>query len=233
MNDVAADLTRSLDAENPWPGLMPFTEATQAFFHGRDAEAAELLRRVRRERLTILFGQSGLGKTSLLCAGLFPRLRTADFLPVYIRLDWTTAQISPIGQIKQALAENLAEHGVEGRPPRPKETLWGYFHDKETEFWSHRNRLITPVLVFDQFEEIFTLGQGAASAEALDELAALIENRPPESLRSALDDDPDAARRYDFAKESCKVILALREDFLPDLEGLRRRMPSIMETACV
>ena len=202
MNDLAADLSRSLDADNPWPGLMPFTEATQAFFHGRDAEAAELLRRVRRERLTILFGQFGLGKTSLLCAGLFPRLRTADFLPVYIRLDWTTAQISPIGQIKQALAENLAEHGIEGRPPRPKETLWGYFHDKETEFWSHRNRLITPVLVLDQFEEICTLGQGVASAEALDELAALIENRSPESLRQALDDDPEAATRYDFAKES-------------------------------
>ena len=105
MNDIAADLTRGLDADNPWPGLMPFTEATQAFFHGRDAEAAELLRRVRRERLTILFGQSGLGKTSLLCAGLFPRLRAVDFLPVYLRLDWTTAHISPVAQIKQALAE--------------------------------------------------------------------------------------------------------------------------------
>jgi hypothetical protein len=180
--------------------------------------------------LTILFGQSRLGKTSLLCAGLFPRLRAADFLPVYVRLDWTTAHISPAAQVEQALADNLSEQGVEGSPPRPDQTLWGYFHDQETEFWSRRNRLTTPVLVFDQFEEIFTLGHGAASAAAvLDELGALIENRPPESLRSALDDDPDAARRYDFAKESCKVILALREDFLPDLEGLRRRMPSIME----
>ena len=229
MNDLAADLSRSLDADNPWPGLMPFTEATQAFFHGRDAEAAELLRRVRRERLTILFGQSGLGKTSLLCAGLFPQLRAADFLPVYIRADWTTAQATPVAQIKRALAENLAEHGIEGRSLSPDETLWGYFHDKETEFWSHRNRLITPVLVFDQFEEIFTLGEGAASAETLDELAALIENRPAESLRRALDDDSEAAIRYDFAKESCKVVLALREDFLPDLEGLRRRMPSIID----
>ena len=52
MNDIAADLNRSLDADNPWPGLMPFTEATQAFFHGRDSEAAELLRRARRQRLT-------------------------------------------------------------------------------------------------------------------------------------------------------------------------------------
>jgi tetratricopeptide (TPR) repeat protein len=230
MADAADDLTRGLDAENPWPGLMPFTEATRAFFHGRDAEVAELLRRVRRERLTILFGGSGLGKTSLLCAGLFPRLRAADFLPVYIRLDWTTAQLSPIAQIKQALTTNLAEYGVEGRAPRCDETLWAYFHDKETEFWNRRNRLITPVLVLDQFEEIFTLGHGGTSADAvLDEIAALIENHPPASVRAALDDDPEAARRYDFARESCNLILALREDFLPDLEGLRRRMPSIIE----
>ena len=229
MTELEAAPTQSLDAENPWPGLTPFTEATQAFFHGRDAEAAELFRRVRRDLLTILFGQSGLGKTSLLSAGLFPKLRAADLLPVYIRLDWTAAQSSPVAQVKQALAENLAEHGVEGRPPGPDETLWGYFHDKETEFWSRRNRLVTPVLVFDQFEEIFTLGQGAGSAGTLDELAALIENRPPESLRQALDDDPEAATRYDFAKESCRVVFALREDFLPDLEGLRRRIPSIID----
>ena len=230
MIELADDLTHSLDAENPWPGLMPFTEATRAFFHGRDAEAAELLRRVRRERLTILFGQSGLGKTSLLSAGLFPRLRAADFLPVYLRLDPVNVRLSPVAQIKQALAENLVEHGIEGRPPRSDETLWEYFHDKETEFWSRRNRLVTPVLVLDQFEEIFTLGHGVPSVDVvIDELAALVENRPPGSVRAAFEDDPEASRRYDFAKESCKLVFALREDFLPDLEGLRRRMPSIVE----
>jgi hypothetical protein len=221
---------QSLDAENPWPGLMPFTEATRAFFHGRDAEVLDLLRRVRRELLTILFGQSGLGKTSLLNAGLFPRLRAADFLPVYLRLDLGNLRLSPVDQIKAALTENLAAHAIEARSPACDETLWAYFHEKETEFWSRRNRLVTPVLVFDQFEEIFTLGHGVSSADALvKELAALIENRPPASVRAALDDDPEEARRYDFAKQSCKLILALREDFLPELEGLRGLMPSIME----
>jgi tetratricopeptide (TPR) repeat protein len=230
MTELDVPPAQSLDAENPWPGLMPFTEATQAFFHGRDEEAIELLRRVRRELLTILFGQSGLGKTSLLSAGLFPRLRAADFLPVYLRLDLGTPQLTPVDQIKAALAEDLAAHAVEARPPRHDETLWAYFHDKETEFWSRRNRLITPVLVFDQFEEIFTLGRGISSVDALvDELAALVEDRPPATVRSALEDDPEAARRYDFAKQSCKLIFALREDFLPELEGLQRRMPSIME----
>ena len=224
MTELDTDPAHSLDTENPWPGLMPFTEATQAFFHGRDAEAAELFRRVRRERLTILFGQSGLGKSSLLNAGLFPRLRAADFLPVYLRLDLANESLSSIAQIKAALAENLAAHDVEGPPPHRDETLWAYFHGKETEFWSRRNRVVTPVLVLDQFEEVFTLGRGASSIDALiEELAALVENRPPQSVRSALEDSPEAAERYDFAKQSCKLILALREDFLPELEGANHR----------
>src|SRR5437773_592317 len=66
---------RTVDAQNPWPGLAAFTEEQQAYFFGRDEEAGEVLRRVKRKTLTVLFGMSGLGKTSLLQAGVFPRLR--------------------------------------------------------------------------------------------------------------------------------------------------------------
>ena len=55
-----------IDAAHPWPGLMPFMENASAFFHGRETETAELLRHIKRETLTTLFGQSGLGKSSLL-----------------------------------------------------------------------------------------------------------------------------------------------------------------------
>ncbi|MGH8214565.1 MAG: hypothetical protein ACREPZ_02560, partial [Rhodanobacteraceae bacterium] len=72
MNDTAAKRsdTVTLDPENPWLGLFSYSEETRAYFHGRDEEAAELARRVQRKLLTVLFGQSGLGKTSLLRAGL-------------------------------------------------------------------------------------------------------------------------------------------------------------------
>ena len=66
----------TLDAKNPWLGLASFTEETRGYFYGREAEAAELARRVQRKLLTVLFGQSGLGKTSILRAGLAPKLRT-------------------------------------------------------------------------------------------------------------------------------------------------------------
>jgi len=220
--------TQRLDRENPWPGLTPFSEAAQEFFHGRDEAAAELFRRIRRDLLTVLYGKSGLGKTSLLNAGLFPLLRGVDFLPVYVRLDFLNPEVGPIAQIATALRENLATWAVEGPYPTPGDTLWGFFHDKTTEFWSRRNRIVTPVLVLDQFEEIFTLGQATpAAAEIVAELAALIENRPPDRVRDALERDPDSAGRFDFAKESCKVVIALREDFLPELESLQRQIPSI------
>jgi hypothetical protein len=76
----------TIDAERPWPGLLPFGEDSRMYFHGREAETDELFRLIEREPLTVLFGQSGLGKSSLLNAGVFPNLRRAGYLPVYLRL---------------------------------------------------------------------------------------------------------------------------------------------------
>ena len=64
-----------LDRDNPWPGLESYDDASSEFFSGRAAEADDLQRRIVDEPMTVLFGKSGLGKTSLLKAGVFPRLR--------------------------------------------------------------------------------------------------------------------------------------------------------------
>src|SRR5206468_7357021 len=53
-----------IDDQNPWPGLGAFDEAAQQFFNGRGNETAELRRLVLNASLTVLFGASGLGKTS-------------------------------------------------------------------------------------------------------------------------------------------------------------------------
>ena len=87
-----------LDAQNPWPGLAAFAEGDHGFFRGREREADELARLVRRERLTVLFGRSGLGKSSLLGAGLFPRLRQDLHLPVFLRVGYGDP-VSPRQQV--------------------------------------------------------------------------------------------------------------------------------------
>ncbi len=223
-----------IDSEHPWPGLMPFTENASAFFHGRDAETAELQRLIKRETLTILFGQSGLGKSSLLNAGLFPRLRSEDFLPIYIRLDMAEGAADFTSQVKTAITANCAEHGVDAPPPTADESLWQYFHRQDIDFWSARNRLLTPVLVFDQFEEIFTLGGHAESLQQrcqafLEELADLIEDRMPATLAKKIEAQPELGAQLVYGKRAYKVLLSFREDYLPEFEGLRTLIRPIMQ----
>src|SRR4051794_37849762 len=98
----------TLDGENPWPGLLAFTEADKDFFRGRGDETAELARLVMRERLTVLFGLSGHGKSSLLQAGLFPALRKEKFFPVYIRFDFTLPVRGLALQVLEAIATQAA-----------------------------------------------------------------------------------------------------------------------------
>ena len=109
--DLAAP---TVDERNPWLGLASFTEETRAYFFGRDEEVAELARRVQRKLLTVLFGQSGLGKTSILRAGLVPRLRGQGYCPIYVRIDYGRDSPEPAEQIKQAI-RRTARHAGSGR----------------------------------------------------------------------------------------------------------------------
>src|SRR5207237_465068 len=183
--------------------------------------------------VTLLFGQSGLGKTSLLQAGLFPRLRWAGFLPIPIRLDHSAGAPSPAAQVKAAIERAIAAADLsEAIPIGAEESLWGYFHRADRRLSDYVGKEIIPVLVFDQFEEIFTQGLAgedsrAASQSFLAELAELAENRPPEALEQAIEADPDLVENFRFDRQDYRVVLALREDFLASLESLRSRTPSL------
>lgn len=192
-----------------------------------------MLRLVQRSPVALLYGQSGLGKTSLLQAGLFPKLKELDFLPLRLRPDHDEDALPLTEQVKHALASALDSARVNAPRPGTHETLWEYFHRRDLDFWGPRNRLITPVIVLDQFEEVFTLGQRSESASArvtqfTAELEALLEHRPPDSVRERLDINPDEALAYDFQREAVKFVISLREDFLPQLDTWRARMPSLL-----
>lgn len=223
--------TGTVDRENPWPGLASFREADHLFFQGRDEATADLLRRVQAERLTVLFSLSGLGKTSLVQAGLFPPLRAEGFLPIPVRLDFAGDSPELVAQVKAAFAREVDAAGIEAPPMQESETLWEYFHRPASELW-RRNRLVIPVFAFDQFEEIFTLGRSrpelAPAREAfLAELADLVEGRPPAALQALLEEEPERAGGFDFQRHPYKILLTLREDYLAELEDLRDRMPSL------
>lgn len=223
-----------VDADNPWPGLVAFTEDLHAYFYGRAHEADDLFRRIKRKPLTVLFGMSGLGKTSLLQAGVFPRLRHDGFLPIAIRLEYSPDAPALMDQVIAALAQMLASAELASTvTPDKDETLWEFLHRRDLIMKNRQGQPLTPVLVFDQFEEIFTLGDAPAVRASrlpfLTELADLIENRPPAALEQTLEDNPDKPASILFDRQDYRILLSLREDFLPQLEGLKKLAPSIME----
>ena len=234
--DADRGIQVTLDPEHPWLGLSSYTEETRAYFHGRDEEAAELARRVQRKNLTVLFGQSGLGKTSLLRAGLVPRLRTEGFCPVYVRVVYASDSPPPAEQIKRAIFRATSEAGHWTRPGTAieGESLWEFLHHRGDLLRDASGRTLLPLLIFDQFEEIFTLGQAddagrERARQFIEELADLVENRPPLSLEARLDQDEAAAEDFDFARADYRILIALREDYLAHLESLKGTMPSITQ----
>ena len=226
----------TVDEQNPWLGLVSFTEETRGYFHGREEEAAELSRRVQRKLLTILFGQSGLGKTSILQAGLVPRLRPEGFCPVYVRIDYDPKSPSPSDQIKRAVFAATVAAGTwtQSGSAVSGETLWEFLHHRDDVLKDATGRTLIPILIFDQFEEIFTLAQtddaGRRRAqEFLADLADLVENRPPVALEARIDRDEADAAKFDFARADYRILISLREDYLAHLEGLKAQMPSVTQ----
>ncbi len=227
----------TVSPEAPWLGLRSFTEGAREYFFGRDAEVRDIFQRVVHKPLTTLFGRSGLGKTSLLQAALVPRLRDAGFVPIVLRLDYAEGAATLVQQFVDALIAALAPAlpGVETSLTHitvDASLPWLLFHDPE--FGLTAPEAPRPVVLLDQFEEIFTMGQATserqgAAADFLEMLGDLVENRVPQSLRARLETDDALAERLDYSARPAKVLLSLREDFLHMLERHRARMPALMD----
>lgn len=144
---------------NPWKGVVPYSDnedLQQHPFRGRSKEIEELFDIINKEAVVTLYGMSGIGKTSLLNAGLFPRLRKTGCYPISIRL----LNECPDGNYAQYIVSRLREIAVlrdktvKFEDSEKDETdefyLWEFFsrHD-----FVYNNDVTVPIIVLDQFEE--------------------------------------------------------------------------------
>jgi tetratricopeptide (TPR) repeat protein len=187
-----------------YPGTRPFGDSPEdsALFFGRTREGEQLHLRVLSVPLVVQFAKSGLGKTSLLQAWLFPRLRQKPFLPAMVRLN------VPGETLARAVARSMGEAcRAEGLPfpEAPADSLAELL--SSTTVWRD-DLLLTPVLVFDQFEEIFTLRDAAFREDLARELGAL-------------------AAGTASARPMLKIVLSLREDYLGSLQELSGAIPGL------
>lgn len=144
--------------KNPWHGLKSYEEEENLY--GRNQEANDIANIIINGFSSIIYGKSGIGKTSLLKAGVFPILKYEDFYPIYIRLehnntvgnlyeDYLIQIDNSLKQVKSGII--VSEKNNEIKPYSLPYILNHYIYKTSKDIKQ------TPVFVFDQFEELFTL----------------------------------------------------------------------------
>lgn len=228
-----------------YPGVKPFEATDAALFFGRDRDQADLFDLVKREKLTVLFGKSGYGKSSLVKAGLIPELvskintivdpesgeeRTVPNCPVYIRLNlYGTNTMMPADTTLQRIREQIGYDDIDLK-------LDAFFQQNKINltFWralksskiagSHRI-----FLIFDQFEEFFSYPP-YAQVRFRQEISELLYTRIPQSVRDLMGDLDRDRKRLLHQQLDIHALIIIRSDRIHLLNSMREELPAILQT---
>ena len=72
----------------PYVGLQPYTDAEREYFFGRERDQRIIASNLYASSLTVLYGESGVGKSSILLAGVAPYLRSQPRTAVVVFREW-------------------------------------------------------------------------------------------------------------------------------------------------
>jgi hypothetical protein len=197
---------------NPFIGSRPFERADSGAFFGREAELCELVSLVFANRVVVLHSPPGAGKTSMVNAGLLPRLQTEedfDVLPV-VTLRPPAERNAALGNFKNVFVSSLLCAWAEpdgpgddaGAPGSAEGTIAGLLRARPLRTF---DGITAPrLVVVDQLEHLFT-----THPERWRDRAGFFEQ-----LADALVDD-------DFLR----VLLVVRDEHLADLDPYRSVLP--------
>ncbi|GGD73440.1 hypothetical protein GCM10011514_41870 [Emticicia aquatilis] len=177
--------------KSPFKFLDAYTSADIASFFGRQTEERQLFQQLRNTSITLLYGVSGTGKTSLVQCGLAKYYDGPDWHPFYIKRG-NNINKSLESLLKSVLDEN---------------TLTESLDDLVYEVFLQYSRPV--YLIFDQFEEIFTVAKDANTEEKelfFSNISQLLKRNLP-----------------------CKAIIIIREEFLGQLYDFERYIPNLFD----
>ena len=197
-----------LKVENPYVGPRPFEEQDRERFFGRDWEAGELVSLIVAHPAVLLYAQSGAGKTSLLNAKVIPLLRDEEgfeVLPV-ARVGGEIPKGVEVDQIANLFVFNTLLGWIESEadPIKIVSLPLPAFLKQLPRSSDEEGRPVLRVVVFDQFEELFT-----SYPEHWTEREGFFAQ-----VRDALAEDP-----------FLRVLFVLREEYLAQLEPYAELLP--------
>jgi len=145
-------LDSSSSGRRPYRGLRGFDVSDGALFFGRDDESRRLAQRISSEPMVTVTGVSGVGKSSLLRAGVAPLLPDLDFC-------WCRPGTAPIASLLVALGNDSSRRDELANHPSSIRTL---MRPKQ-------------VLIIDQAEELFTLTDPSTARVMANILAQVVQ----------------------------------------------------------
>lgn len=182
------------------------SEDTEIFF-GRDEEIEQLYQMVFQSEILLVYGGSGTGKTSLINCGLASRFQAHDWLALNIRRGQNLNQ-SLREKLRALVGEPvaagfdldwLAEDETETLAPAPH-SEWA------TQLGAIYRQYFRPIyLIFDQFEELYILGNAAEQAEFIASVQEIL-----------------------LVEQPVKLIFIIREEYLGHLFEFEKAVPSLL-----
>lgn len=230
MNSILNDDTH-LPKIRRYPGAKPFLTTEKDIFFGRTQDIKQLYRLLRLEQLVVLYGKSGLGKSSIINAGIVPEIKKAgDFTPLSIRFGaYTEGKIDmPTTIIRNLIS--LPTHPIfESLLPTDR-SLWRTLKSRQLQ--GEKGFL----LIFDQFEELFTYPSAEIErfGQQLGELFfTTIPTRYRNALDELLDTNPNAVTEDEikqlYRPFPLRVLMAIRSDRMSLLNRLSSYLPNMLK----
>lgn len=195
-----------------------YTREDRDIFFGRDREIDELYRMVFQTNLLLVYGGSGTGKTSLIRCGLANRFKESQWLDLYIRRG-VNINHSLLENIRKRIPEAvMASKGETDELDWFEEMITGEVTDRPSNIHDFDHPVgealrelymanFTPIyLIFDQFEELYTLGNAAEQKEFVETVSELVRLPLP-----------------------VKILIVMREEYLARLYELEQAVPRLRD----
>ncbi len=220
-------------------GTQPFKNPNRELFFGRDEDINGLSKLVAKEKLVVLVGRSGVGKTSLLNAGVIPKLiEQHKYALLNIHLE--EQAISPLVLLVQHL-ENFTndktfltkKFNIASELPKDHAAkLWYYTKIIQILHKDYQDKAVT--LVFDHFEELFIRYPNDIDTFS-QLLATMLNYEAPKSISNLLSQKVNSDPNYfsdDELKQlleplNLKIVLSVRNDYMGELNRLKKFLPEV------
>jgi WD40 repeat protein len=197
----------------PYKGLTPYDESDAPFFFGREAEREIITANLMASRLTLLYGPSGVGKSSVLRAGVAYHLRKlsqqnliergAPEFVVVVFSSWRDDPIAGLAaHIQEAISPLLAGQKISEAGKAEKGSLV-----QNLQTWSeHIDGDL--LIILDQFEEYF------------------LYHPQEDGIGTFASEFPRAVNRPDLR---VNFLISVREDALAKLDRFKGRIPNLFD----